>query len=80
MADDGHVVAARASKASAVALLLFDVCDYGTFGDGAKGKNVADCQSRVLASVDELACIHALVAMSASQLRSFTNLHDLLTQ
>ncbi len=41
--------------------MLLDVRDNGTFGDGGQGEDVADGQSGVLAGVDELAGVHALV-------------------
>ena len=61
MADNGDVVAGGAAESTAVAGLLLDVGDDGTFGDRGEGKDVADGQGRVLAGVDELAGVHALV-------------------
>lgn len=61
VADDGHVVAGGATKSTTVTSLLFDVGDDGTFRDGAEGENVADGEGGVLAGVDELAGVHALV-------------------
>ena len=61
MADDGNVVAGRAAEGSPVAGLLLDVRHDGTFGDGSEGEDVADGQGGVLAGVDELAGVHALV-------------------
>lgn len=63
VADDSNVVTARTSKASTVAGLFLHVGDNGTFGDGAQRQDVANCQSSVLSSVDELTSIHALVAV-----------------
>ena len=61
VADDGDVVAGRAAESATVADLLLNVGDHGTLGDGAEGKDVADGQGGVLAGVDELAGVHALV-------------------
>jgi hypothetical protein len=42
--------------------LLLDVGDDGTLGNSAQRQDVADSQSSVLASVDELTGVQALVA------------------
>jgi len=61
VADDGDIVAGSAAERTAVANLLLHVRDDGTLGDGGEGKDVADGQGGVLAGVDELAGVHALV-------------------
>jgi hypothetical protein len=61
VADDGDVVAGGAAQGATVTNLLLHVRDDGTFGHGAKGKNIADGKSGLLASVDELTGVHALV-------------------
>ena len=61
VADDGDVVAGGAAESAAVAGLLLDVGDDGTLGDGAEREDVADGQGGLLAGVDELAGVHALV-------------------
>lgn len=61
VADDGNVVAGGTAERTTVTHLLLDVGDDGTFWDGAEGKDVADGQAGVLAGVDELASVHALV-------------------
>lgn len=61
VADDGHVVARSPAERTTVANLLLDIAHDGTFGDGAEGKDIADSQTGVLAGVDELASVHALV-------------------
>ena len=61
VADDGDVVAGGAAERAAVAGLLLDVGDDGTLGDGAEGEDVADGQGGLLAGVDELAGVHALI-------------------
>lgn len=61
MADDSNVVTGGATKAATVAHLLLDVGDDGTLRDGAEGEDVADGEGGVLAGVDELAGVHALV-------------------
>lgn len=61
VADDGDVVARGTTQSATVANLLLDVRDDGTLRHRAKGQNVADSQVGVLASVDELASVHALV-------------------
>ena len=50
------------SYSSSVTALLLNVADYGTFGNSAQWQDVADSQSGVLPSVDELTSVHALVA------------------
>jgi len=61
VADDGDVVARSAAEHTAVTGVLLYVGDNGTLGHGAKGKDVADSQGGVLAGVDELAGVHALI-------------------
>lgn len=61
MADDGDVVAGGAAEGATVADLLLDVGDDGTFGHGREGEDVSDGQGGVLAGIDELAGVHALV-------------------
>lgn len=61
VADDGNVVARGAAKGAAVAHLLLDVGDDGTLRNGAEGQDVANGEGGVLAGVDELAGVHALV-------------------
>jgi len=60
VADDGAVVTRRAGKLSAVADLLLDVGDDGTFGQAADGEDVADLELGLGAGVDELAGVEAL--------------------
>ena len=61
MAYDGHVIAAGAPKRATVTHLLLHVCDDGTLGYAAEREHIADGQGGVLARVDELARVHALV-------------------
>lgn len=61
VADNGDVVAGGAAESTTVTDLLLDVGDDGTLGDGAQGEDVADGQGGLLAGVDELAGVHALV-------------------
>jgi len=61
VADNGDVVAGSASESATVTDLLLDVGDDGTLGKRAEGQDVADGQGGVLAGVDELAGVHALV-------------------
>ena len=61
VADDGNVVTRGAAESTTVANLLLDVGDDGTLRDGAEGEDVADGERGVLAGVDELASVHALV-------------------
>ena len=61
VADDGHVVAGGTGQGTTVTDLLLDVGDDGTLGHGGEGQDVADGQGGLLAGVDELAGVHALV-------------------
>ena len=61
MADNGDVVTGGTADSTTVTNLLLDVGDNGTLRDGGKGEDVADGESGVLAGVDELAGVHALV-------------------
>jgi hypothetical protein len=61
VSNNGNVVSGSASKSTTVTDLLLNVGDDGTLGDGADWENVSDGQSSVLAGVDELAGVHALV-------------------
>lgn len=57
--DDGGVVAGCAGKLSAIAGLLLNVADDGSFGHQTERQNVADGQLSLLAAVHELAGVHA---------------------
>ena len=59
--DDGDVVARCTTQRTTVTGLLLDVGDNGTLRHGAERKDVADGEGGVLAGVDELAGVHALV-------------------
>jgi hypothetical protein len=61
VSNNSNVVARGTAQRTTIAGLLFNVADNGTFGHGAERENVADCQVCVLASVDELSGVHALV-------------------
>lgn len=61
VADDGNVVTGGPSERTPVTHLLLDVGNNGTLWNGAEWENVADGQAGVLAGVDELAGVHALV-------------------
>ena len=61
MANNGNIVARGPAERTTIASLLFDVGDNGTFGQSTKREDVADSEVGVLASVDELAGVHALV-------------------
>jgi hypothetical protein len=61
VANDGHVVARCPAQSTSVANLLLDVGDHSTLRYGAKWEHVADCERGVLAGVNELASVHALV-------------------
>lgn len=58
--DDGRVVPGRASEAAAVAGLLLDVADDGTFGHLADRHDVPDAQSGLLPAEHELPGVEAL--------------------
>lgn len=61
MSDNSNVVARGSSKRTTVTHLLLDVGDNGTLGAGSEREDVADGEGSVLAGVDELAGVHALV-------------------
>lgn len=61
VADDGNVVTGGTAESTTVTHLLLDVGDDGTLRAGAEGEDVADGEGGVLAGVDELAGVHALV-------------------
>jgi hypothetical protein len=71
VADDGHVVARGTAERTTVTGLVFDVGKDGTFRYGVEREDVADGESGVLASVDEL-CMSAL--LSPAMLHIPTNL------
>ena len=54
MANDSNVVTGGTAERTTVTVLVFDVGEDGTFGDGVEGKDVADGESSVLSGVDEL--------------------------
>src|SRR6187402_3034735 len=59
--NDGNIVARCASKSSTVASLLLHVRDDSSFRDRTEREDVANGQIGVLARVDELTSVHALV-------------------
>lgn len=61
VSDNSHVVSGGPAEGTSVANLLLHVADNGTFWDGSEGKDVSDGERGVLAGVDELAGVHALV-------------------
>lgn len=61
VADDGDVVAGGSAQSATVTDLLLDVGDDGTLRHLTEGKDVADGQGSLLASVDELTSVHSLV-------------------
>ncbi|THU67046.1 hypothetical protein C4D60_Mb05t20530 [Musa balbisiana] len=56
--DDDGVVAGGAGKNTAVANVVLDVADDSTLRNGAEGKDVADHEGGLAATVDELAGVH----------------------
>lgn len=61
VANDGDVVSRRSSKRASVANLLLHVGHDSTLRNGAEWEDVADGERGVLAGVDELTSVHALV-------------------
>ena len=61
MADNGNIVARRSSKSSTVTNFFLDVRDDSSFRDGAEREDISDRKVGVLAGVDELTSVHALV-------------------
>jgi hypothetical protein len=59
--DNGDVVAGSAAESATVTDLLLDVGDDGALRHLTEGKDVANGESSLLSSVDELASVHALV-------------------
>lgn len=57
--DNGGVVARGASQLAAIANLLFQVADNGTFGHGSNWKHIADLQVSLSTGVNKLASVHA---------------------
>jgi len=60
VSNDGDVVARSAGESSPVTDLLLDVGNNGTLGDGSQRQDVADRQTGVLSSVDELTSVQSL--------------------
>jgi len=60
VSDDGGVVARRAGQSSAIAVLLFNIADDGTFRHRANRQNIADLKGGFLSAVDELSGVHSL--------------------
>jgi len=61
VADNCDIVSGSASECSTISNLLLDVRDDGTLRDGANWEDVSDGESSLLASVDELSGVHALI-------------------
>lgn len=60
VSDDSSVVPRRPRERTAVADLLLQVADDGTFGALREGKDVADGKRRLLAAVDECTSVKTL--------------------
>nr|GLL22612.1 hypothetical protein CK203_099716 [Ipomoea trifida] len=60
VADNNNVIARAPSEDTAVADLVLDIANDGTFGDRSERQNVADDEVSLLTTVDELAGVHAL--------------------
>ena len=61
VADDSHIVAARPAQRTTITRLLLHIRHDGSFWHGAKRKHIPDGELCVLASVDELTGVHALI-------------------
>ena len=60
MAYNNSIVTGGSGENAAVADVVLDVADDGTFGDGSDGQHVADHEGGLLAAVDELPGVEAL--------------------
>lgn len=60
MADNNGVITRSPSKDTAITDMVLNVADHSPFRDGSERQDVADDESRLLATVDELAGVHAL--------------------
>ncbi len=61
MANDGDIVARRPTQGASVARLFLHVRHHRALGHRAQGQDVPDGQGGLLASINELAGVHALV-------------------
>lgn len=59
VADDGGVVAGCTGNLAAIARLLLEIADDGTFGHCADWQNVTDLEGCLATGVDELTGVHA---------------------
>ncbi|RDX67082.1 hypothetical protein CR513_54086, partial [Mucuna pruriens] len=59
MADDYGIITGGPGEDTAVADVVFDIANDGTFGDGSEGQDVANNECGFLAAVDELAGVEA---------------------
>ena len=59
--DNRNIVSRCASESTTISRLLLNVRDDSSFWDGAKWEDVANGKTSVLACVDELTGVHALV-------------------
>ena len=69
MADNGNVVTRGTTERTTVTVLVFDVGEDGTFGDGVEREDVADGEGGVLSGVDELECVSLLSQLLFRPLR-----------
>lgn len=60
MADNNGVITRAPSKHTAIANVVLDVADNGTFRDRPDGKDVTDDEGGFLPAEDELAGVHSL--------------------
>lgn len=61
MPNNGNVIARGPTKCSSVTSLLFHVCHDSPFRHRSHRKDISNCQRSVLAGVDELPSVHALI-------------------
>jgi len=61
VADNSNVVTGCAAERASVSHLLLDIAHNGTLWDGAEREDVANGEGCVLAGIDELSSVHALV-------------------
>ena len=61
MSDDRHVVARSPPERASISRLLFHICHNCSFRDRTEGQHVPNVEACLLASVDELTSVHALI-------------------
>ena len=78
VANDGNVVTGGTAERTTVTVLVLDVGQDGSLGDGVKGQDVANGESGVLSGVDELCNRQTLLTSRVFEISNLASVHALV--